>query len=67
MFISDQRKTVQSLITVNVKAVAINQVLLKKFPVGADGREQAALGYFLEGMFGYLYGNQKAMDQNIAN
>lgn len=59
-------KTVQSLITVNVKAVAINQVLLKKFPVGADGHEQAALGYFLEGMFGYIYGDETAMSNNMA-
>lgn len=58
--------TVKALITANVKAVAINQMLLKKFPVGAEGREQAALGYFLEGMFGYLYGDQEAMDKNMA-
>ena len=59
-------QTIQSLITVNVKAVAINQVLLKKFPVGEEGKEQAALGYFLDGMFSYVYGDKTASAKSMS-
>ncbi|MFT5915027.1 MAG: hypothetical protein ACI81T_001525, partial [Bacteroidia bacterium] len=57
----------QSLVQINVKAVAINQFLLKKLPVDAYGREQQALGYFLDGAFGYLYGDKLAYKSGVAN
>ncbi len=57
----------QSLVQINVKAVAINQFLLKKLPVDAHGREQQALSYFLDGAFGYLYGDKLAYKTGVAN